>query len=178
MKIHKECQIEKCASKEKNRVSLQHAYLKGSQLIATNGKAMVQLPVELQEHDVDGYVSTEALKAARKAAGRLDQASLQANGALTLPSGQSFPRPTEASVGYPYPNCDPVWNPVWGRDYKWRVALDAGMLLEIAQAMGTEGVILEITGENEPIRVRPTSTRTCSVAEPKAKGILMPIKIA
>lgn len=177
MKIHKECQVEKVASKDATRTSLAHPYLQGNTIIATNGIAMVQIPVkERSEHDVDGWVTGEALKAARKAASRQTSCEISANGSLALSNGQSFPRPNESTVKGKWPNCGQVWDPCWAREIKFAVSLSAEQLIDIAKAMGTEGVTLEITGETDPIRIRPCTTRAQTVPVPEAKALLMPIR--
>ena len=178
MKIHKECQVEKVASKDASRPSIAHPYLQGGKLIATNGIAMVQIPVEERgEHDVDGWVTGEALKAARKAASRQTSCEISANGSLALLDGQSFLRPNESTVKGKWPNCGQVWEPCWAREIKFTVSLSAEQLMDIAKAMGTEGVTLEITGETDPIRILPCSTRARTVPVPEAKAILMPIRV-
>lgn len=176
MKLHKTCQVEKVTSSDRTRPVLSHAFLSGETLIATDGKAMIQLPVERSEGDEDGFVTVEALKAARKEAKRADALELKANGCLALPSGASFPRPIEARIGR-WPNCQAVWAPVWEKPVAMRIAFSAELLANLAEAMGTEGVVLEIVSETDAIRVLPTSTRKSSPVVLGAKGILMPICI-
>ena len=178
MKIPKSCQVEKAISTDAHRTCIQHAYLSGNTLTATNAIVMARIPVERDVHDADGYVSKEALKAARKAAGRLNYPAIQANGALTLPNGQSFPRPQEGDGFSKWPNCDQVWNPVWGRPVKFKIAFSTEQLADLAAAMGTEGVTLEITAETDPIRVLPCNTRKVKSSHIGSKGIIMPIRTA
>jgi hypothetical protein len=51
MKLHKELQVERVCSNEKLRDNLANPYLDGEYLVATNGRALVAVQVERDEHD-------------------------------------------------------------------------------------------------------------------------------
>jgi hypothetical protein len=172
MKIHTDCQIEEVASKDKTRKVLNHVFLRGDKLLATDGRALVEFPVELEQGDVDGYVTADALKAARKAG-----ASIHANGSLSLSNGQAFPRPSVEEVGT-YPNCVQVVQNADSKPVTLSIAFDVGLLKNLADAFGTEAVKLELCDTDSVIRVYPVATRGCAVPNEKARGILMPIRTA
>jgi DNA polymerase III sliding clamp (beta) subunit (PCNA family) len=56
---------------------------------ATDGHALAIVPVEMEDGDVPGYVTAEALKKARKAG------SVKCNGAYEFPDGSTMPRRSE-----------------------------------------------------------------------------------
>ena len=68
MKTHKDCKIEAVTSRDASRPVLNLPYFRGGALWASNGKALVRLPVEEQEGDTEGWVPVSALKEARKLA--------------------------------------------------------------------------------------------------------------
>lgn len=71
-------------------------------LVATDGRMLAALPVELHDADADGAVTVEAFQAACKQGGMgraWDLVRMEANGSLKLASGASFPRPEDQ--GYP-----------------------------------------------------------------------------
>jgi DNA polymerase III sliding clamp (beta) subunit (PCNA family) len=174
MKLPKNCLVEKVASQDATRAAITLPYLdidgqRTAHVVATNGAAMVKLPVEITAEDVAGYVPTAALKEGRKLAKRTDSVDLVCNGSAKLLNGATYPRESRETF--------PPWRQVWPKEEgKITLALDARLLYELAQAMGTEGVVLTFN-PGEPISVRATATKACQPASFDARGILMPIRI-
>jgi len=174
MKLPKNCLVEKIASQDATRASIAMPYLdidtdRKAHLIATNGAAMVKIPVEINPDDVAGYVPAVALKEGRKLAKRMDSVELVCNESAKLLNGATFPRESP----YTFPN----WRAVWPKEEgKITLALDAALLYELAQSMGTEGVVLTFN-PGEPISVKATATKDVRPASPEARGVLMPIRI-
>ena len=89
--------LEKMVSKNPLRSSMNHCHLdtKKGNLVATNGKALVIVPVEIEDGDTSGAISKEGLKAARR--DRKGDRSLSVNGNETVSTGpdagKTFPRP-------------------------------------------------------------------------------------
>src|SRR6478736_1217316 len=112
MKIPKSILIEKAASGDATRPVLNSVYLdmRGTgpngpaRLLATNGRIAAIVPVLADPADVAGYIPCDALKAARKAAGKSEDASFTANGVCKMPHGQEFARPELGN----YPNFEAV----------------------------------------------------------------------
>lgn len=177
MKLHKDCLIEKVLSKDATRHAITETYLdteNGSgSLIATNGKALAVIPVELEEGDVAGYVVTEGIKQARKADKRAEFPSMKLNGNLKLSNGVEMPRST-LPTGTEFPK----WRQVIPKDegYAVEFAFDAKLLYELAQAMGSDGVVIRYKADREPLLVRPTALAGCTPCI-GAKGVLMPVRI-
>ena len=180
MKIHPKIKIESaCEPKNGTRDVLRNPYLevdadgKRANLVATNGKILAVIPVEPEPGDTSGHVPVDALKTARK--GAKGDVSIGCNGAVELPGGLSIPRPDEGEF--------PKWRQVLPdpcRSLKVTIALDIVMLKNLADAMGTVGLILEIADADQPVMVRPTETgdyvNLNRPANPDAYGVIMPMR--
>lgn len=175
MKVSTATKIESVVSTDKHRRPLTEAYLDttGEQavLVATDGFAMVMLPVEATKEE-QGWISPVALKTARKLARKADLLEITCNGSLQLSDGTQLPRSTDLSEGfYPYPK----WRmamPASDRPITFRVALNADHLKRIADGLGTEEIILEFNEATHPVVVLPC----VKALRDGRKGVLMPIK--
>jgi DNA polymerase III sliding clamp (beta) subunit (PCNA family) len=179
MKIHKKIAIEKAVSKDKTRSAICEPYLDVSDknnpvMVATNGWIMSVVPVEVQDDDESGYVSKEALAAARKSA-VMDECEIRLNGKAEIPSsGMVMGREGLAGESR-YPNWRQVMPDYDEKDKGFTViALNAKMLLDLALSMGHEWVKLVIKDSNSPIGVSPSPTDR-SYVPTNAKGVIMPI---
>jgi DNA polymerase III sliding clamp (beta) subunit (PCNA family) len=178
MKIDKKYKIEAAASDDATRYILNSVRVErvddGALAIATDGKIMAIVPVELEESDKhEAIIPPKAFAAARKACGkhRVD-ACMQLNGSAKVTSAEG-----EQSFGYidgNYPN----WKHVLPGDYKdsLRVSLDAKLLLNLWKAIGGETssnnrINLEIDTKNDTNPIKVTT-------EGDGKGIIMPIRTA
>jgi DNA polymerase III sliding clamp (beta) subunit (PCNA family) len=176
MKMPKDCLVEKVCSKDATRFAINAPFLDikegNANLISTNGRAIVVIPVQVGPEDAQGYIPIDGLKAARKAVrGKGGDIEATANGAFALPTGQSFPRNVDAT----FPN----WRQVMPAEkpYVLEIGLNAAYLLEIVQALGGTGnVRLGFTGPNEPILVRAMDGPLKHESE--AKAVLMPVRIS
>lgn len=182
MKLHKNIRIESIASSDRSRCAIGEPYLditdgKGT-LVSTNGNAMAIVPVALAPEDVAGYVSADALRAARKQSKRTDEASLALGGSVaTLADGSTMPR-AGVATGCTFPS----WRQVVPRETPAvTVALNAKLLWELAQAMGTQGVKLCIASPDQPVVVLPAAAGCrgeihCACDE--TRGVIMPIRVS
>lgn len=175
MKLPKDCLLEKICSKDATRPAISAPYLdvdaeRSAHVIATNGAAMAKIPVSIDPLDVAGYVPVGALKEARKLAKKDNESALALNGTAQTTNGATFPRESAET----FPNWRQVWPKLEG---KIQVSFDARLLYELAQAMGTEGVILTFDA-GAPISVRPSATSACTPASLGARGVIMPIRIS
>lgn len=173
MKIAKEARIEKMVypAKGVGREVLKHVYVEqdgeGKPVaVATDGRMLACVPVELEPGDTAGLVTVEALTQARKLARSGEMAQVEANGCLKLANGATLPRPE-----LQYPN----WRQVVPQgEPRFRFALSAERLLAIAQALGAKEsqVVLEFTDELSPVRVRAVGCNS------EALGVLMPVRMS
>jgi len=178
MKIDKKYKIEAAASDDAARYIINSVRVErvddGALAIATDGKIMAIVPVELEESDKhEAIIPPKAFAAARKACGkhRVD-ACMQLNGSARVASAEG-----EQSFGYiegNYPN----WKQVQPGDYKdsLKVSLDAKLLLNLWKAIGGESasnnrINLEIDTKNDTNPIKVTT-------EGDGKGIIMPIRTA
>lgn len=180
MKLHKEIKIEKACSKDKYRQAIREPYLEVSSgsgmLVATNGRVIAVVPVECHDGDTTGCVPLECLADARKNGFVLLNESATVN-------GTSFRREEKGT----FPN----WKAVIP-NYKDRktikLGIDSTLLRSLADAIGTEGVVLEIpVGLNgdgsedsevtDSVIVRPIKTGGCTPYQMDAMGVIMPIRI-
>ena len=179
MKIHKDCKIELAASKDETRFAITEPYLdmvNEPVMVATNGMMMAIIPVEVNEHDKQGYVTGESLKAMRKVKFNPE---VTCNGQLSVKDGPSFPRPDNGQ----YPNWRQVV-PAKDREVKFSVGLNARALWELAQAMGCDAVSLEFSDSGDAIVVKPSNGgmyggKFCKPAAClEACGVLMPLRLS
>lgn len=66
MKIPKTPRPESVTDKSGTRFALEHPYFTGGELVATDGRAIVVVPVESEPGDLPGYVPSAALSSARR----------------------------------------------------------------------------------------------------------------
>lgn len=176
MKLPKDCLLEKICSKDATRPAINRPFLDIkdgiAHLIGTNGRAIAVIPVEISQEDTQGHIPVDGLKAARKAAkGKGAEISAKANGSFALETGQSFPRGVDAT----FPN----WRQVIPAEkpFVFEIGLDAEILLNLAQALGSEGQVrLSFTGAQDPILVRAMSGPLKYKDEVKA--VIMPVRIS
>ena len=180
MKLHKDIKIELVASTDKTQTAILEPYLDITEgvgtLISTNGKTLARVPVEIDPTDQAGYVSKEAIKAARKT--RLGEILLT-DGKAAVSTGPTFNR-TGAAGDCNFPNWRQVW-PAADRVNVVTIGLDAKLLWELAQAMGTQCVKIQIADNKKPFLVSLTSGGQYSSAPrpvcDEARGIIMPVRV-
>jgi hypothetical protein len=178
MKIRKNSKPEKCIATEPFRHHINNAFLDvdKSRLVATNGHMLACVPVEIEEGDATGFVSSDALKQARKGLKTRDTlATIACNGSLRtqgvtferppwraaieyepakLEDGSANPKAHETKPGVPFPPYEQVMVEYSATDPDVvRVGLNAKYLLELAQALGANpafpGVELRIKREKD-----------------------------
>ncbi len=182
MKIHKDCKLELAASKDASRHAIAEPFLdikdgKG-QLIATDGRIMAIVPVEIDPDDTQGYLSSDVLKMARKLAKRSDTCTVNLNSVARLSADTQMPREGGAKDSdgrIPnYPNWRQVMPDV-DREIKFSISIDANRLWLLAQAMGTQAVTLQFKDAESIIAVLPTNApylNRCSNLD--ARGVIIP----
>lgn len=174
MRISKSNKVELIASRDECRPHLLHTHLdvEKKRLCATDGHRLVILPVVVEDGDVSGAVSTEAIKAARKgpeARGGGGEIVIGANGKLAIAGGPSYPRPSEVDCKFP-----PVDRVVPdAKNHTVTIGLNAKYLWELAQALGTVEIHIAINPDEElsPIRVTKNGNESDGI------GVLMPCKV-
>ncbi len=159
--------IEKCVSKDPNRENLSNIFVSRRHAMATNGTVLALVPVTTGAEDTPGLMSPDALKAGRKmtpkAGGSVD---VSLNGSQQLRDGTKIPRPE---------NCKSprIFHLLRGahRDRQYRIGINATMLKTLADALGSEEVILDFGTQTSAILVTPKQSTDGVV------GLIMPIRI-
>lgn len=167
MRIQKKYRPELIASKDGLRPAIQEPWIsnhKGKDvLVATNGRGLVVVPVELEEGE-EGQVPQKALKFAR--ANVLDRKSTSVsfalNGSVQFENGWSMPRGPKQTD---FPN----WTTAIPEEAPISVSINVKQLFELAQAMGCEIVSLHIKSPSDAVIVKPTDRNG-------AFGVLMPYR--
>ena len=169
MKIKKECKIELVASKDKTRLALNNPYLQGSNLIATDGHRLVAIPVEREDGDSDGFIDCSAFKLARKTSSEFSKIS--ANGCLKVHTkdGEITMQRSFKDINFPQ------WQKVLpNADRKGiKIGLNAEYLYQMAEALGTKKVTIEILDADSPIIVKGANQNYIE----GSIGVLMPVRI-
>ena len=169
MKINKNYKIENCTSRDETRIGITCLNVTDGWMTATDGRMLTCIPVEMEEGDVNGNISTAAFKAARKDSHKGQTVNLKANGNIKTEEGAEFPRP---DVQFPVASSKSVIEGASKNVTQYKVALDVSLLLRIAQGLGGETVTLTFAENNEPIHIQANNRKDDAFA------ILMPVKIA
>lgn len=185
MQIHKLAKIERCVSTDETRHVLTQPYLDirdgEAHVVATDGRCMAIVPVDVDANDVAGHVPAESLKTARKVWGKLTLNTLVVGESSVSVGDYQWKRPVDMGQ---YPNWRGVVpNPENDKTETLRVGINPEFLSRVAEAIGTDGhVILEIPVESEgrykgqvlnAIVVRPSDKG----AVRGAFGLVMPVRL-
>lgn len=182
MKIKKSYKLEEACSTDATRGKICEPWIEtngesakfvtgiGPRAIATDGRILAVVPVELQHEDRGERIAIKALKESRKAGGSkvehafisLETSHSIAAGGAQYPVTQHTP-PHMANI-LPGENRAPAIA---------RIRLDASLLLRLAKALGAnhDRVLLEISDEKDVVIVRPMG-ENCN----EAFGLIMPVR--
>lgn len=143
MKLPKNAKIEAvCADEKSNRPTIAHPYLEikdgAARVIATDGRAIVAIPVEVEEGEESGWVSIPALAAARKASSRDGVASVHCNGTCRTATAD-FPRPFK-DTAMTFPNYRQVI-PDGEQKGVFKLAFNVELLAAVVKAAGGTGIV-------------------------------------
>jgi hypothetical protein len=185
MQIHKLAKIERCVSTDETRHVLTQPYLDiqdgEGRMIATDGKCMAVVPVDVDANDVAGHVPAESLKTARKVWGKLTLNTLAVGESAVSVGDYQWKRPLDMGKFPNWRNVIP--SPEKDRTEILRVGINPEFLSRVAEAIGAGDLVnLEIPIETQgrykgqvlgAIVVRPREN--CAVAG--AFGLVMPARI-
>lgn len=171
--------IESALDSKDMREHLSEPYLdvENERLVATNGKILTSIKVEVEPEDVSGYISKDALESARKIArkDKEDTIEIRANGSLELKNGDKLNRPDLGT----FPDIDYILDMVETDPAKTiRLGINAKLLLNLAKSLAnaTQVVILDfVIDDNNAV----TSAINVSVAKQGSddKAVIMPVRI-
>jgi hypothetical protein len=181
MKIKKSYKLEEACSQDANRQNICEPWIEcngesaklvtgiGPRAIATDGKILAVVPVELQHEDTGNRIAIKALKESRKAGGsKAEHAFIALTETHSIATG---------GAQYPITLVNPPRMagivPEMGRPDGVKIRLDVSLLLRLAKALGSQNdrVLLEISGESDVVIVRPMG-ENCD----EAFGLIMPVR--
>lgn len=179
MKIEKKYKIEEAASTDKTRYAINCVRvdtLNGkAKAIATDGKIMAIVPIELQDGDKNEVsLPCDAIKTARKATRKLDNhAEIKLNGHAVVEDGNG-----SRSFNYndaQYPNFVQVIPKESKEDDVYSIAFDVKLLVRLWKALGGEDC--KLASVKMKIRKEGHSAIEVSVGHGEGYGIMMPCRI-
>ena len=168
MRFDRTCKIEDAVDVNNHRSFLRHLYFdaEAKTLTTSDGHLVVVIPVELDDGDTSGFVSVEAIKAARKVKGS-DPTILLKNDVQVV--GQiRFPRPDPKIEGE-FPSFKHFMK--LGDESTATITFNAALLLKIQRAFGTNGVTLTFNAEDSTSQIRVSSITGKSLV-----AVLMPMR--
>jgi len=175
MKIAKIHKLEAACSKDDTRPGITQPFVQGKRCIATDGKMLASVPIEVEEgEEVEGKkIPLDALKAARKASGKLwpDMPFTFSETHCSILGSASFPL-HHVDVSAPRV-AEIVSSKLEKEEATFCVTLDVDLLKRLSEALGTEKVTLCFKDEKSVITALPSGTEN---RDNKAFGLLMPIR--
>jgi len=167
MQIDRKYKIERAVSSDYLRENLQNVFVSKHHAVATDGKILAIVPIQTDKEDEAGWLTPDALKHARKVSGKgLESVRIGLNGAQILPDGTVMTRPEEHKPPKIFRLLRKAHQ---GRSY--RIGINAAYLKDLADALGSEELVLECGQPNEAILVKPVHH------EEGTMGLIMPIRL-
>ena len=180
MNISKYNKIEKVVSKDENRHILQKAWLETDrekfikatrehgkgELVATDGRKLVCIEVDIDKNDTSGQVDCAALVASRNKP-NIESLACDLEKVTVLGSNMTFARDNDMK----FPDVKRVANQNDGKETVLTVGFNAKFLYECSQAMGSDELKLSFVDNENPIAIEPIRTK----GNPST-AILMPIR--
>ena len=185
MQIHKLAKIERCVSQDETRHVLTQPYRDirdgDAHVVATDGRCMAVVPVDVDANEVAGHVPAESLKTASKVWVKLSMNTL-AVGANDVSVGDyTWKRPVDMGQFPSWRGVIPT--PENDKTETLRVGINPEYLSRVAEAIGAgKHVVLEIPVETQgrhkgrvlnAIVVRPSDNG----AVRGAFGLVMPVRL-
>ena len=178
MKINRKFKPESAVSKDKLRVSLNHVKAFKRKLCACDGHIAAFIPYELnndglQEEKITGLIPAETFKESRKLNKKLDRDNMiiEHNGKLIV---KEYGGTKQSEFGYcdePYP--DVVRVLPTRKPAVFEISLNVDNLKRLSDALGTETLTLQFTGQTSAVIVKPTN----AMNDDGQWGIIMPCRI-
>lgn len=172
MKLKNKYKIERAASNDETRYEINNIKINGEkkQLIATNGKILACVPVEIEKDDDigSGVLTKGAIIEARKQGKRSGMTEIKLNGSFEMPNKAQLPRPDKSNTGvFPY-----YEQAIPKRKTHFAVTINPDLLMDLVKALGHEhgnGVTLEFSKDNLDSIVVRTDTESIGVMIPMKK---------
>jgi len=171
---------ELCVSKDSARYVLQKCFLRGNLLYATDGRRIVQIPVERDTEDVDCFIPVEVIQAARslvraKRGKKSDDKDvsircLKDGFYFDSKFGETHVKHDKVTKDHNYPNLSQIISKSANRRAN-AISLNVNLLYGAATALGSSSVTISFDDEVGAIIIEPLSTK-----ESVAHAVLMPVR--
>ncbi len=186
MKYPYQCEIDQIIDNSSSRFAIHAACLRGNGLWATNGKALVCVPVERDEHDQDGLIPVEALKFARSRSGKKCEVEVQSRARaikIKTPTSAMIIRRDIKDIAFP--KIEAVVPP--DEEYETSVYLDGPLLIDLLRALGAHrknsdghnGVTIKIhkDGGEKPVKIEAHTDESRLEKHRQPFAVIMPMKV-
>ena len=167
MHIAHKYKIEKCVSSDPNRTTMTNIFVTKRHAMATNGHILAIVPVAFDSGDTEGWLTPAALTQTRKMTPKsLGDLAISLNGEQVLSDGTKIIRPNEEQP----PKFAPLVEKA-RKDRKFKIGLNATLLKSLADALGSDELILNFGSPEAAVMV------TTLQPETETMGLLMPLRI-
>jgi DNA polymerase III sliding clamp (beta) subunit (PCNA family) len=167
MQIERKYKIEKCVSTDSTRTNMTNIFITKRHAMATNGHMLAVVPVTFESEDTNGWLTPAALTQARKVTPKsAGDVVISLNGAQVLIDGTKMVRPTEEN---PPKIARLLRKAHIGR--KFKIGLNAAKLRDLADALGSEELVLNFGSSKDAVLVTPLHSEAGTV------GLLMPLRL-
>ena len=167
MQIDRKYRIEKCVSTDATRANMTNIFVTKRHAMATNGHMLALVPVSSESVDIEGWLTPPALIQARKVTPKFSgMVTISLNGSQVLLDGTTIVRPSEEKP----PKIASILKRAH-EERKFKVGLNASLLKSLADALGSDELILNFGSPEAAVLV------TTLQSEKGVLGILMPLRV-
>jgi DNA polymerase III sliding clamp (beta) subunit (PCNA family) len=167
MQIERKYKIEKCVSTDSTRTNMTNIFITKRHAMATNGHMLAVVPVTFESEDTNGWLTPAALTQARKVTPKsAGDVVISLNGAQELIDGTRIVRPTEEKP----PKFVHLLR-LAHKDREFKIGLDAAKLKALADALGSDELVLDFGSTKAAVLVTPFHSEAGTI------GLLMPLRI-
>ncbi len=168
MEINRKYKLEKAVSLDETQTSLTNIFVTRRHAAATNGHILAIVPVVSDKSDKKGWLSPEALRLGRKVTPKaFDAVQITLDGKQILSDGTAITRPDR---NVKPPSLYKILRNAH-KKRKIRFGINVSFLKDLADSLGSEQVILEMSTPDQSILVRPLRDSNGEV------GLIMPVKV-
>jgi hypothetical protein len=170
MQFDRKCKLEKAVAKSEGRYAMRHTLLakRGDEhvLVATDGRILAVVGVEVEEGDAIGLIPVEAVKGAAKGGQSFMPAQIHANGSAVY-TDKAGAQVTMARPEGEFPRWESIMPAPQADDIV--IALNPDLLKALADAIGADGCV--------QLRIRAVGGKCMPIAVKggKGEGAIMPI---
>lgn len=153
-----------------------HLDVQAKRIYATDGHRLIAVPASCENDDTSGWVSAEALAAARKLAKHQPCLTITANGSLHTGAGRSGPNfPRRSQHDATFPRVAQLLSPP-PTAKALTFGVNANYIADCAKAMGTVNVQITVYYERGESHTSHPLFIGCS-SQPEVQCLVMPVRL-